>query len=288
MVDVCQIPKQPEPTANQQCDDLPQTCCSPKQCEKEISPKDTFRDKNNKLLVPQPSSKADQSKKHQINSLPKPVRSKLLPPLSRSVEKKEVEVESENWTNFASYPLAESICKRKDQPIPRLDPSQLPRHCISPQYEILNNYGTNPTLRQHKYTKPSRLSKAEHMRKPQSHWTITSLKPLIHSKDPPQEFQRRSVADLWLKKLSSSRRTKEGMQSSGPLRLDKLELAKGVSLLDPQATNIDAFRFNFPVLPSKLRPIQSDAGVPLYSVEQVITGPPPQVMPTLQSSNQDH
>uniref|UniRef100_A0A3Q3WEP7 Uncharacterized protein n=1 Tax=Mola mola TaxID=94237 RepID=A0A3Q3WEP7_MOLML len=272
-----------------QCNDVAQTYSSPKQCEKETSPRETFRDKHNKLLGPQPSSKADQNKKHQINLLPKPVRSKLLPPLSRSVQKKEVEVESENRTHSASYPSTGSVYKRKDhRPIPRLDPSHLPRHCISPQYEILNNDCTKPTLRQQNFKKPSRLSKPEHMRNQQTHWTITSLKPLTHSKDPPQEFQRRSEADLWLKKLSPSRHSKEGMRSSGPLRLDKLELATGVSLLDPQANNIDSFRFNFPVLPTKLRPIHSDAGVPLYSIEQVITGPPPQLMPTLQSSNRDH
>lgn len=262
---------------------MAQTISSPKQCGKETSPRRPVRDKHSKVLSPRPSPKVDRNKKQHINLPPKSVPGKLLPPLSCSAERKDAEVESEHRTHSVSKHTTGSLYQLKDhRPIPRLDPSRLPQHGILLQYEILDNNYTKPNSK-----KQSGPCKSEQMRykKQQTEWTVTSLQPLASSRDQPERFQRRNEADLWLKKLSPSRHSKEGTLSSGLLRLDTMELAKGVSLLDPQADDINSVKFNRPVLSVKLRPIRRDAAVPLYSVEQVATGPPPQVTPLFQSKN---
>ncbi|XP_051279732.1 uncharacterized protein C2orf81 homolog [Dicentrarchus labrax] len=282
-VDIGQVPVQTEPSVKQQCNVMAQANSSPKTSEKQTSPRRPVRDKRYKLLSPRPSLNIDLEKKQQIILPPKPVPRKSLPPLSCSAEKQDVE--GKNKTPSVSNRTTGSLHQHKDyQRIPRLDPSSLPRHFIFPQYEILDNNCAKPNSK-----KPSGQSKLEpRYNKKQTEWTVTSLKPLTSSQDRPEKFQRRKDADLWQKKLSPYRHRREGMVSSGPLRLETMELAKGVSLLEPQAVDINSFKFKLPAPSTKLRLIQSDAAVPLFSVEQVTTGPPPQVTPLFQSENWDN
>ncbi|XP_035514842.1 uncharacterized protein C2orf81 homolog [Morone saxatilis] len=273
-VDIGQVvPVQTEPSVDQQCNVMAQANSSPKQSEKQTSPRRPVRDKRYKLLSPRPSLKIDLEKKQQIISPPKLVPRKSLPPLGK------------DKTHSFSNRTTGSLHQHKDhRPIPRLDPSSLPRHFVFPQYEILDNNCTKPNSK-----KPSGQSKLEpRYNKKQTEWTVTSLKPLTSSQDQPERFQRRKDADVWLKKLSPYRHRREGMESSGPLRLETMELAEGVSLLDPQAVDSNSFKFNLPAPSTKLRLIQSDAAVPLFSVQQVTTGPPPQVTPLFQSKNWDN
>uniref|UniRef100_A0A8C4IUR6 Uncharacterized protein n=1 Tax=Dicentrarchus labrax TaxID=13489 RepID=A0A8C4IUR6_DICLA len=241
------------PSVKQQCNVMAQANSSPKTSEKQTSPRRPVRDKRYKLLSPRPSLNIDLEKKQQIILPPKPVPRKSLPPLSCSAEKQDVE--GKNKTPSVSNRTTGSLHQHKDyQRIPRLDPSSLPRHFIFPQYEILDNNCAKPNSK-----KPSGQSKLEpRYNKKQTEWTVTSLKPLTR------------------------------MVSSGPLRLETMELAKGVSLLEPQAVDINSFKFKLPAPSTKLRLIQSDAAVPLFSVEQVTTGPPPQVTPLFQSENWDN
>nr|XP_046242980.1 uncharacterized protein C2orf81 homolog [Scatophagus argus] len=263
-IDIGRIPAQTEPTVNQQCNAVEQTNRSPKQSEKETSPWRPVLDKRYKIPSPRLSPQVDQKRKQQIILPPKPVPGKLLPPMSHSAEKKNVKIVNKRETHSVCNSTAGPSFHKKDyRHIPRLDPSRLPRHSVLPQYEILDNNHSKSNTK-----KLSGLSKLEQRyKKQQTEWTVTSLKPLTNSTDQPQ--------------MSPSRHTKQGISYSGPLRLDTMELAKGVSLLDPQTADNNSFKFNSPVWSTKLRTIQSETAVPLYSVEQVTAGPPPQVTPLI-------
>ncbi|KAG8012109.1 protein C2orf81-like protein [Nibea albiflora] len=368
-VDIGQVPVQTKPRGEQQCNVMAQTNNSPKQSEKETSPRRPVRDKHYKVLSPRPSPKIDQKKKQQINLAPKPVPSKLLPPLSGSAEKRNVKVEGKDRTHSFSSHTSRSLYQQTYQSIPNFDPSCLPQHSIPIQYETLDNSNTKPSAKKPSelpkvgprynkqkteqtvtslktvtrsnyqpedfrwrdeadprlkklspsihpkyqsipkldpsclprripiqyeildndtkpsHKKPSGLSKLEpSYSKQQTEQTGTSLKPVTSSKDQPEDLRRRNEADLRLKKMSPFRHPKEEMVYTGPLRLDTMKLAKGVSLLEPQAVDINSFKLNPPGQSRNLRPIRSEPSVPLYSVEELTSGPSPRVRPLYQSN----
>lgn len=257
---------------------MAQTNSSPKQSEKEISPSKPVGDRRYKVLSPRSPTQINRKKQQQNHLPPKLVPSKFLPSLSCSSEKKNMEAEGESRAQSVYNQTTGSLHQHKDyHSIPKLNHSCLPRHCIVPQYEILDNNNTK-----HDSKKPRGLSKLEpRYNKQQTKWTVTSSKPLTDYKNQPAE--RRNEADVLLRKSFPSRHRKEVMTSSGLLRLDTMDLAKGVSLRDPQAAEIKPLKFKPQAQSTKLRPIQSDAALPLFSVDHFTSCPPPQVTPLFQS-----
>lgn len=248
------------------------------QSENKTSPKSPVSEKHHKVLNPQARPKTDQKKKQGANLSPKPVQGKFLPALACSDGKKDMEVHNRSRVyNQKTGP----VNQRKDyQPIPRLDPSCLPQHCMIPHYEIVDSDYTKPNSR-----KPSGLSKLEpKYNRQQTDRTATILSPLS-SREQLAMFQRRNKADVFLKKVSP---LQEGMEFSGPLRLDTMVLAKGVSLQDPQTVESNPLKSMHPSTSTKLRPIRSDAAVPLFSVDQITPGRSSHVTPLFQSKNCDN
>nr|XP_019949149.1 PREDICTED: uncharacterized protein LOC109633594 [Paralichthys olivaceus] len=229
--DVVQVPAQTGPGVDQQCDVMAQTNSSPKQPDRETSPRRPVNNKQCKVLIPLPPPKIDVKKKQQLNFPPKPVPSKLPPIPSCSAVKKDVEIEVKSGVYSIYNNMVGPFYQSKEyQSIPRLDPSSLPRHCIIPQYEILDNNHTRPNPK-----KPSRLSKLEpKYNKQKTDWTVTKLTPVTSSNDKPAKYQRKNEADVFLKKLSPFRQRQEGMEFSESLKLDTMVLAKGVTLRDPK------------------------------------------------------
>ncbi|XP_054867141.1 uncharacterized protein C2orf81 homolog isoform X2 [Amphiprion ocellaris] len=235
-----QVPLQTEPRVNHQCHVMPQMECSSRQTKKETSPQRLVTDirKHYKVVDPCTPPKTDQKKRQQVNSPPKHFQRKLLPPLSCSTEKWDVEVQGKNMRRSVRSPHQQ----KSWQHIPKLDKLSLPRHCLFPQYEIVDNNDTKSNLM--KSIERSRLE--PRFNKQQTERTLPSLKPLTSSKDQPKMFQGQSEDNVLLKKLSPSRHRKEQMKLSGPLRLDTMVLAKGVSLLDPQSVELNPLKCNNP------------------------------------------
>ena len=134
---------------------MAQTNSSPKQPDRETSPRRPVNSKQCKVFIPQPPLKIDVKKKQQLNFPPKPVAGKLPPILSCSAAKKDVEVEDKRGVYCVYNNMAGPSHQSKEyQSIPILDSSSLPQHCIFPQYEIVDSDQRKPNPK-----KPSRFSK---------------------------------------------------------------------------------------------------------------------------------
>lgn len=268
-VDVGQVPAKTSPEVKQkQKKAVAQICKPPLQSEKETSQRKPLGVKRCKVPQLCPAQKVEQKKKQQRNLPPRPVQSKLLPPLS-SVQKLDVKVKHRNVCSVTTRTPGPLYQCKDPRPIPKLDPSCLLPHCIMPQYEFLDINDTNAKNKK----KLGGLSKLEGRPKKQLiNGTETSLKPQTGSKD---QSWRRNKAERGLEKSTPSRRTGHSVArlvSSGPLRRDEMGLAKGFALLDLQAVHRNSL-----LLSPSMRPIQSDKIVPLVSIDQITAGPPPRV-----------
>lgn len=146
--------------------------------------------KQNKMSSSRFPQKSDKRKTQRTNLFPRPVPSKLLPPLSYSAVKKDQPVESKIRTLPDSSVSLQSPKERTALPtvslhplkdrnaLPKLGPSQLPQHCIKPHYDIFSNDTIMPNP-----TRQSGMCKLDHIRykKQQMSRTITSVGPLTSS-----------------------------------------------------------------------------------------------------------
>lgn len=274
MTDVTQTEEQKsdQSMARQQCHAEKELSSRPPQPrKKEISLSSPVRSSHSKVPGPCPPLKL---KKQKMMIPTRPLQGQLLPPITPSTEREENK--SENTTTLAA--TTRSSHQLKSHPlIPKLDPSCLPQHRVLLQHMVLDNIMPKQCLKSS--SKPGQLAKLEAVSKYQREKTASSS-------DLSELFLKRDEADLRLSNSSSF--TYEGsrkrMLSSGPLSLDKMKLADGVSLLDPPVDDKDYLQSNLPGLSTDLNPIQSVAVMPLYSLEQVIAGPP-QVTPLFQPQN---
>lgn len=233
---------------------IPQPDVSPKLSTKQISPK-AVGEKIHKLNNPFPLPKMDLKKSYQD-----PVHisaGKFLPPLSHSTEKNTLKTEIANRTSCVNSHVTALLRQHNKPPaIQKLDPASLPDHCIFPSYEIIANHSG------HKNAKETKLMQRQ--KKLESDWTVKS---------------KRKEADV--RPQNTSGHKTEGIVTSGPLRLDAMILAKGVSFSNAQAVELKQPTGHPPTPPVKLKPIRSDPAVLMFSVDQFVVES--QVTPLSQS-----
>lgn len=189
-------PEQEDPMENQPCEAVALRTVTPEEPIQETVPQKPISNKQSAISSPHFSPKLDKKKAQQSSLLPRPIPSKLLPPLSFSAVKKDQQVESKITTLLnpavSVHPPKErtalptvSLHPLKDRnALPKLGPSQLPQHCIKPRFDIVSHDITNTTSRQ------SGMCKLDHIRykKHQMNRTITSTGPLTSSSK--QEVRR--------------------------------------------------------------------------------------------------
>uniref|UniRef100_A0A3Q2T052 Uncharacterized protein n=1 Tax=Fundulus heteroclitus TaxID=8078 RepID=A0A3Q2T052_FUNHE len=275
---VDQVPEQTEPNLLKQSNVVSLGNCAPDKDKTEKEPRKDEKDPLCNVPSTSPPACADRKKIPQVNKPDKHAQRKLLPSVFSSTEKRNVEVESKNRDSVVHKDKTAPTSQQKDpQPIPKLDPRRLPRHCIFPQYEIVDNNLRKPGPQKTTGGLPRLEPKSA---KQQTERPGTSLKPpKTISKEKPQKINNNDVRAL---KQEMERRV-----LFGPLRLDTMELAKGVSLSGSQAADSTPLRGNGPSQPTDLKPIKRNVTLPLYSVGQVAAGPPPQVTPVTQAEDCD-
>ncbi|XP_047448025.1 uncharacterized protein C2orf81 homolog [Mugil cephalus] len=260
------VPVQTELSVNDLCNGETQTKSSPEQPKKETSPTNPASGKHYKVLSPcPPPPKTDVKRKQQVNLLPKPIAGKVLPPLPYPTDTKDVGVDRK------------MIRQKNCHLIPKLDPLCLPQHCTFPQYEIVDSNCPKPNSKK----KLSVLPRLQPRNNSQhTDCTVTSPKPLTSSKEHLRRFRGSYVDDDCVKKVYHSRQTR---RLSSP---DTMRFSKDV-FLDVQTVEMNPLILGNPSQSAKLTPIRSNPAVPLYSVNQVTTGPPPKVTPLFLSKSHD-
>lgn len=245
---------------------------SPQQRKKETSLSSAARSSHPKVFYP-----PLKLKKEKMNLPTAPAPGQLLPPIAAAAGREGVEVKREDKSLLAPDSTTGSVRQRRSRhPIPKLDPSLLPQHQVVLQHVVSDSIAAKC---QKSSRRPSQLAEEEAVSKHQTETTASSseLPGLLLKRDEPES----RLSNIRSSTLEASR---DRMPSSGPLRLDKMKLAEGVSLLDPPADDKMHLQSDLPGLSTDLRPILSDAALPLYSLEQVIAGPP-QVTPSVQTQN---
>lgn len=232
-LDVDPVPVQTEPRVKNILNAFAPTNRPVQQAERETWPKKAFV--GPPCVVPCLRSPAKSNQKKQAHMHPKMVPVKILSSTSSAVKKLHDEIKSDNTGDAAFKGRATSVYHLQNgQPIPKLDPSRLPRRCIVPEYEILDDTKPNPK-------KPGGLPRHEpKFNKRQTERKVNSSKPPISSKDQPRTFSERNNGVC----MSNIKKKQRGL--SGSQRLDMNVLAKCVSLLDLQDVESCPVKSSYP------------------------------------------
>ncbi|XP_072294195.1 uncharacterized protein [Eucyclogobius newberryi] len=172
-----------------------------------------------------------QKKNYQVPIHAKP--STFLPTLSHSREKQTSKT-GKSQIEIKISTVSSKLVPKKPDAIQKLDPARFPDHCIFPKYEIVDS---NAKPWKPRETKPQQ----KHM---EPEWTVK----------PP-----RCEVDL---------RPKHGAEiSSGPVRLEAMTLAKGVTL--SQSAALSKITAPPQTRAEKLQPIRTEPAQ-LFSVDQFV------------------
>ncbi|XP_077418690.1 uncharacterized protein C2orf81 homolog [Vanacampus margaritifer] len=243
--DICEELKPAHPEENQQNAPIPHSSMSPEQSEGKISPSRPEDEKICKKTSPCPKQKTSTKKKQKHSLPPKFTESTVLPPVSCAAG---------NMSGLKHISTSPQQPKEK-QTIPKL--ASLPRHWITPQYEI------------DKCTKSS-IKKSDGQSKP----APVSSSPLTGMMGTSWNAANR---DHHLDRLSP---IKDEKMMARALRMDTIDLAQGVSLMDPQRTQTGPLPFKsqpHSANGAKLRPINSESVTSTFPVDQLTTKRSPKV-----------
>ncbi|XP_061673553.1 uncharacterized protein C2orf81 homolog isoform X1 [Syngnathoides biaculeatus] len=256
--DICEDLEPDLSEENQQNDLTPQTAESPVQSDEKISPREGVEDKIFKEPSVRPKQNTSTKKKLKVSFPPKLYQGTVLPPVSCSAEK--IETKGENKLPSVSKLVITSSQQLKEtQTIRKLEQSSLPRHWITPQYEI--DKSTKSSMKSS--SRQSKLAQG-----PRSQQTAT----LGTSWNPPNTDQPERLSPI-----------KDERMMARALRMDTIDLAKGVSLTDPQRIQIGPLQFRSQAQSANLKPINSESVNSPFPVNQMTTGRPPRVTQLLPS-----
>ncbi|XP_061135359.1 uncharacterized protein C2orf81 homolog [Syngnathus typhle] len=216
---------------------------SPEQPEGEISPSRHVNDEMCQEPSPCPKPKTSTKKKQKARST-----------VSCAAEK--TETNGDNKVPSGSKHTASQPLKAK-QTISKLNHSSLPRHWITPHYEI------------DKCTKSSTKKSGEHS-KPVPSSQQTGL--VGTSRNPVSRDQSERLSSV-----------KDEKMMARALRMDTINLAKGVSLVEPHKTKIKQLPLKSQAHTARLRPINSESVETNFPVDELTTKRPPQVTQLLPS-----
>ncbi|XP_054630498.1 uncharacterized protein C2orf81 homolog [Dunckerocampus dactyliophorus] len=265
---VCQALGPSYPGTTQQNDPVPQMSISPKPSESKISPSRSVIENVCKEPSPLPKQNTYSKKKLKASLSPKLAPRAVLPAVSCSAEKRETKYE--NKLPSVSKRTAKSSHQQKEtRSIRKPDHTSLPHYWITPQYEILNN--STKTGKKSRSSKPPAVHN-----KQQTDIMGTSRNPANRTQ-PAKPADKTDVQQRMLSTI------KDEEMIARALRLDTMHLEKGVSLMNHQRTEVGPEELKPQAQSAKLWPIPSDAVTPLFSLDQLTTGRPPQVTPLLWS-----
>ncbi|XP_034025959.1 uncharacterized protein C2orf81 homolog [Thalassophryne amazonica] len=251
---------------------------SPQQHENKIVKPTVER---NQIFSVLPPLKSDQKKSTRAHLAQKTVPSELASSLSSSAEKKSLKAGDEKSPRPDLVNLRKEAFQHKDyQPLRKLNLSSLPKHCIYPQYEILDAKDSK-----HFPKRSNGLSQSgQRWKRQQTQSTLKLLKPSSSFEDQPALIHRRTEADVFLNKsFPSTSRAEACITYSGPLRVETVDLIQGITLVDSQSVENTPLKLRPSTHLAKLKPIQSRVAAPLLSVDHITKCTSPRVTPLYQS-----